>query len=1262
MRWMPGPLAMSVSTAFLALDMSAQAYEIVYNPAGGPGIYTNLQAACDVAAQTNAVTSVRLEADWNSPLTITNRHTGSNWNLDASDGDPRIASRLTIADSIIPANHDEGKLQVLGGWIGIARETNSVQDQAPVTVGAANVCFVGVRFAGRDVRHMSAIPPCGRVGSGGLVELTGHADSDLGNDIHHGLFAGFSIYGSTDFIDCTFDFFFTAVGDCPPAEGALASAIQATNAKLRVANAQIPTGGATRFVNGFVHAEESLVYMVDTQLDGLTIVPGGAADHPAPFLTASGTLLDGGDDFQRPRQVVVMACEVTNSSGAAAGAVHIDDVRDEGDYSGVSIYGPCTFEGCSGELAGALRLTGCTVQEISTCDFLNNTCSLTQSDGAGAVWIENQVGNTVVSLHTCAFQDNTAGTAAGAALRVDDTPLNLHHSQFADNTGYGVMFTAQVPKPLTIQDLVLDAGQVWPRPAGLRLAMPGKTGARVDNLLVSGYTKGLELDLAAGETGARLLVDGLTTDVPSTGIDVLDLDSGLDLKNVNLKAFLGVNTTGPNNLLTLRHVNCDDCATFVGGQYQQYASEHLTQHESQFVGTGDVVEAHQLKWSSPLLDIGVGTGTGSQELLDYDYDVTARDIGHKRRFTPETLSGSHTDKPVGWYQVAANSSAQLTWTDALPHGTVVRAAQGAVLEITAAGGGTFSFGSDQGERTAIVPRNAIPGHEYQRAARLVLSGVQGEILDFHGVLLNGIAEDWQFDNVTATLDYDAGPSSIDFDFAQDAQHDEPTILGFTDCAGEVSGFSFLRNGLGTWPLSHLGTLRSSVSITDCDFDVPDATAGYALAMEGRKAGVASTISECTFSGNATSGYPIKLIDAQPRLAENIVSDIRTYGLHCYLSAPTLDHTARNHFLSELDDQDLHLSRLVFLHDSPAWLECGENSFIYDWIQTEPLFDYIYYKGKQPVPVQGGNDITNYHLNFWGRDCSTPVSTTGRVPTWANTGTELPGCPGGLPLACADVYHSMRLLTEAGETEAAGNLAGAAATYTELIATYPDSPAAHSAAQRLKAIAFDGSLDLQPADFAALAATVQESVGLVPAYLMGAAECLRAWQGDAAAAAANLDAQQAAATDESEELLAQKNRLEIETYPPSGGLARRGQAPRSQEARQARERFLAFDPETSTPTSNRVEDTTRPGGPELLGAWPNPFNPATTLVLHLPEAAPLRVTVHNLAGQRAATLHQGQVSAGEHRYTWLAEGAASGIYLLRAETPTAVAQQKILLLK
>lgn len=258
---------------------------------------------------------------------------------------------------------------------------------------------------------------------------------------------------------------------------------------------------------------------------------------------------------------------------------------------------------------------------------------------------------------------------------------------------------------------------------------------------------------------------------------------------------------------------------------------------------------------------------------------------------------------------------------------------------------------------------------------------------------------------------------------------------------------------------------------------------------------------------------------------------------------------------------------------------------------------------------------------------------------------------------------MQMLASGGESEAAGDLANAIVAYEELIIAYPESGEAQSAAQRLKSIAFEGSLDLQPSDFTVLSEAIAGSSSLLPAYLNGAAECLRAWQGDAASAAANLAAAQQNAVDESEAVLALKNRLEIATYPTSGDLARAaGRAP--DEARQqARQALLAFDSEAAAlELSGATEPAARPGGLRLLGAWPNPFNPTTVLQLQLQEPAPLTVSVYNLAGQRVAVLHDGPVEAGEHRVAWTAGAAASGLYLLRAETPSASVQQKVLLIK
>jgi subtilisin family serine protease len=81
------------------------------------------------------------------------------------------------------------------------------------------------------------------------------------------------------------------------------------------------------------------------------------------------------------------------------------------------------------------------------------------------------------------------------------------------------------------------------------------------------------------------------------------------------------------------------------------------------------------------------------------------------------------------------------------------------------------------------------------------------------------------------------------------------------------------------------------------------------------------------------------------------------------------------------------------------------------------------------------------------------------------------------------------------------------------------------------------------------------------------------------------------------------------------------------------------------------------------AYPNPFNPSTSLSVNLPQAAELNVTVYNIAGQLVATLASGTVNAGSHTFTFDASNMSSGLYFIRAMVPGQLDQiQKVTLMK
>lgn len=82
----------------------------------------------------------------------------------------------------------------------------------------------------------------------------------------------------------------------------------------------------------------------------------------------------------------------------------------------------------------------------------------------------------------------------------------------------------------------------------------------------------------------------------------------------------------------------------------------------------------------------------------------------------------------------------------------------------------------------------------------------------------------------------------------------------------------------------------------------------------------------------------------------------------------------------------------------------------------------------------------------------------------------------------------------------------------------------------------------------------------------------------------------------------------------------------------------------------------------LTAYPNPFNPATTISFSLPDAEFVRVTVFDLTGREVALLLDKPVSSGQHHVTFNATGLPSGIYLVQLQAGEMKLAQKVALVK
>ncbi len=90
---------------------------------------------------------------------------------------------------------------------------------------------------------------------------------------------------------------------------------------------------------------------------------------------------------------------------------------------------------------------------------------------------------------------------------------------------------------------------------------------------------------------------------------------------------------------------------------------------------------------------------------------------------------------------------------------------------------------------------------------------------------------------------------------------------------------------------------------------------------------------------------------------------------------------------------------------------------------------------------------------------------------------------------------------------------------------------------------------------------------------------------------------------------------------------------------------------------------RPETVELYKAYPNPFNPSTTLSFSLEEAQNVTLRVYNTLGMEVATLLDNRsMDAGFHNIEFNGNDLVSGIYIAVLEAAGVVQQQKLVLSK
>ena len=89
----------------------------------------------------------------------------------------------------------------------------------------------------------------------------------------------------------------------------------------------------------------------------------------------------------------------------------------------------------------------------------------------------------------------------------------------------------------------------------------------------------------------------------------------------------------------------------------------------------------------------------------------------------------------------------------------------------------------------------------------------------------------------------------------------------------------------------------------------------------------------------------------------------------------------------------------------------------------------------------------------------------------------------------------------------------------------------------------------------------------------------------------------------------------------------------------------------------------PGRANLLQAYPNPFNPATTLEFVAEKSGRALLQIYDTAGKHVSTLFEGSVVAGDRRsFAFCAGTLASGMYVAVLNAGTIIESYRLLLLK
>ena len=107
--------------------------------------------------------------------------------------------------------------------------------------------------------------------------------------------------------------------------------------------------------------------------------------------------------------------------------------------------------------------------------------------------------------------------------------------------------------------------------------------------------------------------------------------------------------------------------------------------------------------------------------------------------------------------------------------------------------------------------------------------------------------------------------------------------------------------------------------------------------------------------------------------------------------------------------------------------------------------------------------------------------------------------------------------------------------------------------------------------------------------------------------------------------------------------------------------------TNTGTAEVDEDAPIADKFELMGNYPNPFNPETKIRFSTERNSNVEVTIYSILGEKINVVQSGQLDAGTYDISWFGQDSRgnkvpSGVYFYEVKSDNRNAKGKMLLLK